>query len=432
MPPDRWRGEAAAAPGRRIPRTCRGPARRHGQRRQLPQPHAGARRRRGARASRTCGAALAFARDERAEGLDGRRARTAWAARRSRAARSSLDMTRASTACRSTPSAEVAHRRERRHLARHPEAAPPAVRGARRCSRPTSSRSAARSRSTRTAWTTGRARSAARSASMRVMLPDGTVQHGQPRPRTPSSSASSSAATACSASILDVELEVTDNVVYRSERRVIDYQAFPTLFAGEIAPDPSVGLMYGHLSTVARVAAARDARSTPTAQVDAPRRDRAAARRGRPGEAAPAGLQPLQARADVPMRLKWFAEKHVEPRLESCTVTRNAGDGRRARRASSRATTRCTTRCRTCGTACPTRPTSCTSTSSRGERSCRSSTACGAAVGEEHANLLNASVRVVHREDDALSYAPADDMLAVVLYLNQPTDPERHRARWRG
>jgi FAD/FMN-containing dehydrogenase len=43
-------------------------------------------------------------------------------------------------------------------------------------------------------------------------------------------------------------------------------------------------------------------------------------------------------------------------------------------------------------------------------------------VRDEDAHLLNASVRVVHREDNALSYAPADGMLAVVLYLNQTTD----------
>jgi FAD/FMN-containing dehydrogenase len=44
------------------------------------------------------------------------------------------------------------------------------------------------------------------------------------------------------------------------------------------------------------------------------------------------------------------------------------------------------------------------------------------AVREEQAGLLNASVRVVHRESNALSYAPEDGMLAVVLYLNQSTD----------
>ena len=37
------------------------------------------------------------------------------------------------------------------------------------------------------------------------------------------------------------------------------------------------------------------------------------------------------------------------------------------------------------------------------------------------ANLLNASVRVVHKEDNFLTYAP-EDMFAVVLYLNQMTD----------
>jgi FAD/FMN-containing dehydrogenase len=42
---------------------------------------------------------------------------------------------------------------------------------------------------------------------------------------------------------------------------------------------------------------------------------------------------------------------------------------------------------------------------------------------DNNANLLNASVRVVHQEDNLLNYAPAD-MFAVVLYLNQATTPE--------
>jgi hypothetical protein len=42
---------------------------------------------------------------------------------------------------------------------------------------------------------------------------------------------------------------------------------------------------------------------------------------------------------------------------------------------------------------------------------------------DNRANLLNASVRVVHREENLLNYAPAD-MFAVVLYINQPTTPE--------
>ena len=49
--------------------------------------------------------------------------------------------------------------------------------------------------------------------------------------------------------ILDADLEVTPNVVYRSERRVIRYREFPTVFNDEIGPMPQYGLMYGHLST---------------------------------------------------------------------------------------------------------------------------------------------------------------------------------------
>jgi FAD/FMN-containing dehydrogenase len=39
------------------------------------------------------------------------------------------------------------------------------------------------------------------------------------------------------------------------------------------------------------------------------------------------------------------------------------------------------------------------------------------------ANLLNASIRVVHKEDTFLTYAPSD-MFAIVLYVNQTTDEE--------
>jgi FAD/FMN-containing dehydrogenase len=44
-------------------------------------------------------------------------------------------------------------------------------------------------------------------------------------------------------------------------------------------------------------------------------------------------------------------------------------------------------------------------------------------LSDAGANLLNASVRVVHREDNFLTYAPTD-AFAIVLYLNQTTDRE--------
>jgi FAD/FMN-containing dehydrogenase len=48
-----------------------------------------------------------------------------------------------------------------------------------------------------------------------------------------------------------------------------------------------------------------------------------------------------------------------------------------------------------------------------------------AVLQTRRANLLNASVRVVHREDNVLTYAPTE-MFAVVLYLNQSIDAAGH------
>ena len=49
--------------------------------------------------------------------------------------------------------------------------------------------------------------------------------------------------------IVEAELDIADNLVYQTGRRVLDYKEFPALFAGEIEKDKNVGLMYGHLST---------------------------------------------------------------------------------------------------------------------------------------------------------------------------------------
>ena len=48
-------------------------------------------------------------------------------------------------------------------------------------------------------------------------------------------------------------------------------------------------------------------------------------------------------------------------------------------------------------------------------------------VRANRTRLLNASVRVVHREQNVLSYAPTD-MFAIVLYVNQPATPEGNDA----
>ena len=252
--------------------------------------------------------------------------------------------------------------------------------------------------------------------SMRVMLPDGSIR-----------SVSRQADTdlfrhvvggyGLFGVILDAELDVVENAVYESGRRVIDYREFDAVFTREIAPDGDVRLMYGHLSTSPGTLL-REMLLYTYRQVEAP-----GAAMPPLGEVSQVKLRRLvfnlSKRGPTWMRLKWFAEKHIEPRIESCTVTRNEAMGQ--------------------GEACLVSRNDPMHDSVPYLRNAmpeetdilheyfipRSAfvpfvDGLRQVVQEERANLLNASVRVVHREDVALSYAPADDMLAVVLYLNQP------------
>ncbi len=252
--------------------------------------------------------------------------------------------------------------------------------------------------------------------SMRVMLPDGTV-------RTASRDADADlfrhvvGGYGLFGVILDAELDVVDNAVYASERRVVDYRAFADVFGREISGDPAVRLMYGHLST-SPGSLLREMLLYTYRQVEAP-----GAALPPLGEVSQVKLRRLvfnlAKRGPTWMRVKWFAEKYVEPRLESCTVTRNEAMGQ--------------------GEACLVSRNDPMHDSVPYLRNALPDETdilheyfiprlalvpfvdgLRAAVEQERANLLNASVRVVHREDVALTYAPGDDMLAVVLYLNQP------------
>ena len=300
----------------------------------------------------------------------------------------------------------AAHGPERRDVARHPGGAAPEVRG--------EGDAVDRHLHGRRLDLGQRAR---HGPSRRLRRPDGALdaRHAarrvdsqrQPRPRMPGSSTSSSAATACSASSsTSISRSCAQRrLPVRSARPSTTAQFVPVL-TSRLLPDHGVGLMYGAPVDGAAVAAGRDAALHLS-------RGRGAGRAIPPlGDVSQVKLRRLvfnlSKQGPLAMRLKWFAEKHIEPLLESCTVSAQPRRWGRGRRASSRATIRCTTRCRICGTTCRTRPTSCTSTSFRATSSCRSSTACATIVRAERANLLNASVRVVHREDNALTYAPAD------------------------
>lgn len=50
--------------------------------------------------------------------------------------------------------------------------------------------------------------------------------------------------------VLDATIEIMENAIYEPGRRVLYYEAFPAVFDTELAPNPYLGLLYGHLSTV--------------------------------------------------------------------------------------------------------------------------------------------------------------------------------------
>ena len=120
------------------------------------------------------------------------------------------------------------------------------------------------------------------------------------------------------------------------------------------------------------------------------------------------------------MRVKWWAEKYIEPRLETCAVSRSRAQG--------------------LGESCfvsrngPMQD-SVTYLKNRlpretdilheyfipRDRFVEFIDGLRAVVQRRHANLLNASIRVVSGERNVLTYAPRD-AFAVVLYLNQRTD----------
>lgn len=223
--------------------------------------------------------------------------------------------------------------------------------------------------------------------------------------------------------ILEATLEITHNAVYTTGRRYIDYQAFPKLWDEELAPDKKLGLMYSHLSTspddFLREMILYTYTETEVAEAEIPPL----------GEVGSVGLRRFVINfsklGDIPMRIKWFAEKYIEPRMEACTVV-----SRNQAQAS--------------GEACLV---------SRNEPMHDSVTYLRNSLPNEtdilheyfvprenflafvdglrdtltanDANVLNASVRVVYAEENFLSYAPTD-AFSIVLYINQQTDKAGH------
>ena len=219
--------------------------------------------------------------------------------------------------------------------------------------------------------------------------------------------------------VLSAVLDVVDNAVYRTSREIIRSEDFPTWFAQTLEPDKDIGLFYGHLSTA------------PGNFLE----DMIVYRYDRVADAAPAGQPPLDEPGSVAVkrlilnlakygglfqRLKWFTEKALEPEFESCTVARTAAMGE--------------------GEACLVTRNNPMHDSVpylfndlAGEtdilheyfvpRAAYNAFIAGARTIMQAQDLpiLNASVRIAHKEDVALTYAP-EPVFALVLYVNQSAD----------
>ncbi len=256
--------------------------------------------------------------------------------------------------------------------------------------------------------------------SMRVMLADGSIVNLS-REESPELFNLVIGGYGLFGIILDVDLDITTNDIYQTERQITSYTDFPELFVDQILPDRNLGLFYGHLSTspgsLLDEMILYEYTKVDIGDADVPPL----------GEASSVKLRRFVINfsklGDFPMTIKWLLEKYVEPKMESCTVVPR-------------------TQAMSEGEACLV---------SRNEPMHDSVTylrnnlkketdilheyfiprdqfipfvdGLRKVVQDRDLNLLNASVRVIHPEHNFLSYAPGE-MYSIVLYINQPTTAE--------
>lgn len=219
--------------------------------------------------------------------------------------------------------------------------------------------------------------------------------------------------------VLSATLDITDNAVYRTSRAIIRSAEFPDYFTKEIEPNRNLGLFYGHLS------------AAPGNFLE----DMIVYRYDQVADQAPADMPPLDEPSGVKLKrlvmnlakygslfqeLKWFSERTLEPEFETCTVPRTA--------AISEGEACLVTRNNPMHDSVPY-----LFNDLAGEtdilheyfipRAAYNEFITGARelLANQPLPVLNASIRVVHEEDIALTYAPKP-AFSLVLYINQPTD----------
>ncbi len=254
--------------------------------------------------------------------------------------------------------------------------------------------------------------------SLRVMLADGQVVTASPE-ENPELFRLLVGGYGLFGIILEAELELVPNDIYASERELVPTEELPSRLA-KIVTDPVVGLMYTHLSTgpgsLLNEALIYTYRRT----------DDSRARRAALGEVGSVKMRRLTVnlakRSPAFRSFKWWAEKNLEHRFETCTVPR--------------------AHAMAMGEACLVSRNDPMHDSVPYLRNALKDdtdilqeyfvprdrllpfiAGLREVVRNHDANLLNASVRVVGQERNFLSYAP-EPAYSVVLYFNQRTDAD--------
>jgi len=224
--------------------------------------------------------------------------------------------------------------------------------------------------------------------------------------------------------VLEATLDIVENTVYRTSREIIRSDDFPAFFADVLEPDKDTGLFYGHLSTapgnfLEDMIVYRYDRVADEPPADQPPI-------GEPGAVGIKRLIMNMAKwGGLFQELKWFTEKTLEPRFEACTVARTEamGEGEAC----------LVTRNNPMHDSVPYLFNDLAGDTDILHEYYVPRAAYGAYIAEareilraQPLQLLNASIRVVHKEDVALTYAP-EPAFSLVLYINQPVTDEGNR-----
>lgn len=219
--------------------------------------------------------------------------------------------------------------------------------------------------------------------------------------------------------ILSAELDVVPNALYASQRALLPTKDLPRKLE-QIIADPSIGLMYAHLSTAPGSLLDEALIYTYHQTGDA------GAERAPLGEVSSVKFRRLTVnlakRSSAFRSFKWWAEKNLEHRFETCTVTRAQAmkDGEAC----------LVSRNDPMHDSVPYLRNAMKNDTDilqeyfvPRDRLIPFIDGLRQVVRDQDANLLNASIRVVDQEDNFLTYAPAPSY-SVVLYFNQRTDAD--------